>query len=102
MAKITKKTHSCLNKLLIIIGLVYLGFALYKTIIEFNTTNWNDVSQQFLLPLILTILFIPYYWGLTLYMNYEIMFVAINVIFRDKDKYEKCKIKFFIYCIMGI
>ena len=50
------KTHSCLNKLLIIIGLVYLGFALYKTIIEFNTTNWNDVSQQFLLPLILTIL----------------------------------------------
>ena len=82
--------------MLIIIGLVYLGFALYKTIIEFNTTNWNDVSQQFLLPLILTILFIPYYWGLTLYMNYEIMFVAINVIFRDKDKYEKCKIKFYI------
>ena len=70
--------------MLIIIGLVYLGFALYKTIIEFNTTNWNDVSQQFLLPLILTILFIPYYWGLTLYVNYEIMFVAINVIFRDK------------------
>lgn len=91
-----QKTHSCLNKLLIIIGLVYLGFALYKTIIEFNTTNWNDVSQQFLLPLILTILFIPYYWGLTLYMNYEIMFVAINVIFRDKDKYEKYKIKFYI------
>lgn len=87
-----QKTHSCLNKLFIIIGFVYLGFALYKTIIEFNTTNWNDVSQQFLLPLILTILFIPYYWGLTLYMNYEIMFVAI----KDKDKYEKCKIKFYI------
>ena len=91
-----KKAHSCLNKLLIIIGLAYLGFTLYKTIIEFNTTNWNDVSQQFLLPLILTILFIPYYWGLTLYMNYEIMFITINVIFRDKDKYERCKIKFYI------
>ncbi|MBS4962884.1 MAG: hypothetical protein KH019_06925 [Phocaeicola dorei] len=91
-----KKAHSCLNKLLIIIGLAYLGFTLYKTIIEFNTTNWNDVAQQFLLPLILTILFIPYYWGLTLYMNYETMFITINVIFRDKDKYERCKIKFYI------
>lgn len=85
---------------------IYTTLAIYASIIVillYLLNIWGIfllkdtvVSQQFLLPLILTILFIPYYWGLTLYMNYEIMFVAINVIFRDKDKYEKCKIKFYI------
>lgn len=90
------KVHSCLNILLSIIGIVYLGFTFYKAIIGFDSINWIDISQQLMLPIILTILFIPYYWLLALYINYEKIFVAINVMFRHKNKYERYRIKFYI------
>lgn len=80
------KVHSCLNILLSIIGIVYLGFTFYKAIIGFDSINLIDISQQLMLPIILTILFIPYYWLLALYINYEKIFVAINVMFRHKNK----------------
>ena len=79
------KVHSCLNILLSIIGIVYLGFTFYKAIIGFDSINWIDISQQLMLPIILAILFIPYYWLLALYINYEKIFVAINVMFRHKN-----------------
>lgn len=91
-----KKAHSCLNKLLIIINLVYIGFALYKTIIGFKTIPWADVSKQFILPVVLTISSIPYFWGLALYMKYESMFITNNIIFKERSKIEKLKIKFYI------
>lgn len=91
-----QKVHSCLNKLLGIVGLGYIGFALYETIIGFKTTHWSDVSKQFMLPVILTISFIPYFWGLALYMKYEMMFVANNVIFRDKSKNKRLKMKLYM------
>ncbi|MCE8921500.1 hypothetical protein [Bacteroides ovatus] len=88
-----KKVNSCLNTFFGITALVYIVFAVYETIIEFKTTNWIDVSKQFLLPIILTIVFIPFFWILALYMKYEVMFVSNNVIFRDKSKIKKLKIK---------
>lgn len=91
-----QKVHSCLNKLLGIVGLGYIGFALYETIIGFKTTHWSDVSKQFMLPVILTISFIPYFWGVALYMKYEMMFIANNVIFRDKSKNKRLKIKLYM------
>ena len=91
-----QKVHSCLNKLLGIVGLGYIGFALYETIIGFKTTHWSDVSKQFMLPVILTISFIPYFWGLALYMKYKMMFIANNVIFRDKSKNKRLKIKLYM------
>ncbi len=91
-----KKVTSCLNQLLGIMGLICIGFALYKTIMEFKTILWTDVSKQFLLPIILTLLSIPYFWVFALYMKYENMFVANNRIFKESSKIEKLKMKFSI------
>lgn len=91
-----KKVSSCLNQLLGIIGLIYLGFALYKTILEFKTVPWVEVSKEFVLPVILTIFSIPYFWLLALYMKYETMFIANNVIFKNKSKIERLKIKIYV------
>lgn len=90
-----KKVSSCLNQLLGIIGLIYIGFALYKTILEFKIVPWIDVSKQFVLPFILTVSSIPYFWVLALYMKYENMFVANNVIFKDRSRIERLKIKIY-------
>ncbi|WP_185154689.1 hypothetical protein [Dysgonomonas sp. 511] len=91
-----KKVNSCLNQLLGIIGLIYMGFALYKTIMEFKTVPWIDVSKQFILPVILTVSSVPYFWGLALYMKYESMFVASNRFFKDRSKIERLKIKIYV------
>lgn len=91
-----KKVNSCLNQLLGVIGLIYIGFALYKTIMEFKTVPWVDVSKQFILPVILTVSSVPYFWGLALYMKYESMFVANNRIFKDRSKIERLKIKLYV------
>ncbi|WP_407480864.1 hypothetical protein [Elizabethkingia meningoseptica] len=90
-----KKVSSCLNQFLGIIGFIYIMFALYKTILEFKTVSWVDISKQFVLPIILTVSSIPYFWLLALYMKYENMFVASNVIFKDKGKIERLKIKIY-------
>lgn len=90
-----KKVSSCLNQLLGIIGIIYVVFALYKTISEFKTVLWIDVSKQFILPAILTVSSIPYFWALALYMKYESMFVANNVMFKDRNKAERLKIKIY-------
>ena len=91
-----KKVHTCLNQLLGIVGLIYIGFALYKTIMEFKTVPWIDVSKQFFLPVILTFLSIPYFWALAIYMKYENMLVANNKIFKGRSKIERLKINFYI------
>lgn len=90
-----KKAYSCFNYLLASVGLIYLGFALYKTAIEFKTILWVDISKQLILPIILTISSIPYFWGLALYMKYENMFCATNTLFRNTSKIEKLKIKLY-------
>ncbi|MDR2891197.1 MAG: hypothetical protein LBV18_06335 [Alistipes sp.] len=91
-----KKVNSCFNVLLGLIGLLYLGFSIYKTVIEFGSVLWVDVLTQFMLPIFLTILSIPCFWILALWMKYEMMFVANNVLFRDRNTIERLKIKFFI------
>ncbi len=91
-----KKVNSCLNQLLSAIGLLYLGFAIYKTIVGFGSVPWGDVSKQFFLPILLTTLTIPYFWILALWMKYENMFIGNNLIFRDKSRIEKLEIKFFV------
>lgn len=91
-----KKVNSCLNQLLGIIGLIYIGFALYRTIMEFKTVPWIDVSKQFILPVILTASSVPYFWGLALYMKYENMFVANNRIFKDSSKTERLMMKIYV------
>ena len=91
-----KKVNSCLNQLLGVIGLFYIGFAIYKTIVEFSSVHWGDVSKQFFLPILLTALTIPYFWILALLMKYENMFIGNNLIFKDRSRIEKLKIKFVV------
>lgn len=90
-----KKAHSCLNYLLGIIGLIYIGYAIYKTIGDPKAVFSVAVGKELLLPLLLMLLFIPYLYALALYFKFETMFIANNVLFKDKARADRLWIKFY-------
>lgn len=66
-----KKVHSCMGRLLSLIGLSMIGFAIYKTVLDYENFFSIPNLKSFLLPIFLTILSLPYFYALALYMSYE-------------------------------
>ena len=65
------KVNSCLVKLLAFIGLFLIIFSFYKTIVDYKNFFSLVNLKTFILPLILTILSLPFFYILALYINYE-------------------------------
>lgn len=91
-----EKVDSCLKSILTVVGLFYIGYALYKTIADYRFIFTWDTAKQFLLPIILMFLALPYFYILALYMKFESLFATSNVLFRDIRKTERFKIKLYI------
>jgi len=84
-------TNKLLTYILAIIGLSLIAYSVYKTILiyaEFLT--WDNLLSFILAP-ILTILFIPFLYFFTLYMNYSDFFIHLNFLTNDKSKKNKVK-----------
>jgi hypothetical protein len=81
VADLDKKNTQISNFLKIILGLIGLTFiaiSFYKTFHDLSEFLTLHTLVEFLLPLILSLLQIPFFYALALCMQYETLFVRIN------------------------
>ena len=72
-----------LNGVLIAIGLVFLGFEIYKVLTSFNKIANLDTLRDFALPIIYNIAFIPLLWAMSIYAAYESVFCRLRFVIKD-------------------
>jgi hypothetical protein len=80
----TKPAVNFLKNTLAVLALGFFGFALYMTIVDFETyvtvQTWRDLYT----PIVLTVLFLPFIFVLYVTMSYEAVFVSLAVFIKDK------------------
>ncbi|MBD0724181.1 hypothetical protein B6A10_03215 [Flavobacterium sp. L1I52] len=90
-----KSAENFFAKILSLIGIFYLAFSLYKTIKEhaifFSVENLNSL----VLPVILSFLSLPFFYLLTVYSEYEQLFMRVKFMSRDKKNQRKIKWQIF-------
>jgi hypothetical protein len=74
-----------------IAGLSIFSFSLYKTIVNFDDVLTIQNLIAFLLPSIITTLFIPFVYILALYSTYESYFIHLDFMTIKKDKVKEVK-----------
>ena len=71
-----------------ILGLIGFGaicYVTYKTITEYELLFSYANLRSFLLPILLIILTLPYFYGLALYINYDSFITVVKHIHRNED-----------------
>lgn len=80
-----QKVASCFGKMMSIFGIGLIIFVIYKTITDYENFFTVYNLKSFLLPINLTLLSLPFYYGLALYMEYESLFTVIRHLKRYKS-----------------
>lgn len=80
-----KKVVTLCKSILGLIGLVMIGYVIYRTVSEYELLLSISNLKSFLLPILLLILTIPYFYALALYMNYESFITAVKHLHRNED-----------------
>jgi hypothetical protein len=80
-----------LTNILSIIGFVFIGISLYKTVTRFDVFFSLNSLRILLLPIILTTFFIPFIYLLSLYNIYESYFVRLDFMTAKRDKVQIVK-----------
>ena len=94
-----KRVAKFLQGIFVAYGLVAISFSLYGVIGEFREFFTTETLRNFLLPIVLLIAFIPFYYAFTLYSIYEVVFVQLKWPIRNKVslvKYLKRKLRKYI------
>jgi len=89
-----KNVKRLLDSILTIMGFVFLFYAIYIILTDFEYFANKDNLIDFILPILLTIMFLPFVYLTALYSNYEILFTRMPYFIKDKTvlSYSKRKI----------
>lgn len=79
------------SKIIGFVGLVYFGFALYKIIFHNQNIFSNHNLNTLILPVLLTVLSIPFFYFTALYSNYERLFMRVKFMNKDAEIQQKLK-----------
>jgi hypothetical protein len=72
-----------LKNVLAIIGLGLFGYATFKTIKHWSDFATVETLREFLIPVLLTFLFLPLLYALSVYSVYENVFLGLNWAVKD-------------------
>lgn len=90
-----KKEHAVttqvLKKVTVFFGTLLLLYVAYKTISGFNAVVTYQNALLLLLPPVLTILIIPYLYGIALYMSYESLLVRLKYLLNYQDQWPEAR-----------
>ena len=90
-----KKVKPITNGVLSIFGFFLLVYSINQIRLDYSTFTTISNLKGFLLPVILTISFIPFLYFTALYMKYENLFVRIGFRFdKDESQFKFIKSKF--------
>jgi hypothetical protein len=82
-----KQVEILLKKFLLYLSLSIFFFSLYKTITNYSDLFTFDNFKSFILPVILSMTFLPFMYLYSLYVKYETLWVTLKFIIRnDKDR----------------
>lgn len=80
-----QKVNSCFEKLLSLIGLSMILFSIYKSVMDYESFFSVSNLRTFLLPFLLTILSLPYFYMLALYISYESYITVVKHLHRYEN-----------------
>lgn len=101
-----KKEYSAVKKVVdYIIGLLGIAtiiYVIYNIVNDFEGFTNYDNLKSFLLPILLTILFIPAIYFQALFMKYELIFVRLSSFCKDDSLLKYIKFKTMTYCNLNL
>ena len=65
--------------------LLFLSYAIYNIIVDVHSFATINNFKEFLLPVVFTILFLPFIYMLALYLTYDLIFMRISFLIKDKS-----------------
>ncbi len=77
--------------LLSVIGFGYLGYSFYRTVLDLKAFATLDNAREFGLPILLTILFLPFLYALVIYVVYERNFASLRSAIPDPKLRKRAK-----------
>lgn len=82
-----------LNYIMAFIGLTFTGYAIYMVVTDFEHFATLENFENFYLPILLSIMFLPFVYFAALYAGYESLFVRLQFFVKDGAllKYVKKK-----------
>lgn len=86
-----KQVEEILKKFVSFIGIIIIGYVIFKTYNQYKDLLSIAQLKTFLLPIVLTVLFLPFVYGLAIYMVYESIFIRLPFIIKDKKLRDKTK-----------
>ncbi len=72
--------------MLLVFGLVVLAYSGFKIYTGFNNFASADNLRAFLLPVILSLAFMPFLYLFTLYITYETLFTRVDIFIKEDRK----------------
>lgn len=78
-----KRVESLLTIIVALIGIGFLVYAIYNIIVDFRAFLSMQNLLIFIMPLILTILFLPFVYILAVYIIYDSIFVRIKILISN-------------------
>lgn len=75
--------YNVLTAILAFVVIVYLGFAIRRIVVNFSEFASIATFVDFALPGVLTVLFLPYLFLLSLYSIYEVDFSVLRIAIKD-------------------
>lgn len=88
-----KKVHSFLNLILAIFGLSLLFYSILHIAAERDVFFSWATLKTFILPIILTLLYLPCLYVFTLWMRYEELFVRLDFLLEGKKSKRVAKLR---------
>lgn len=75
--------HKLANVLLAVMSFALVGYGLYMVVANFGDfATWNTL-REFLIPIVLSLLFLPYLYIVSVLMSYELTFVGLRFYLKD-------------------
>ncbi len=97
-----KKVEELIKNILTYFSIFVLFYSFYKTIQEYREIFNIESLKSFLLPVILTITFIPFIYLYTLIVKYEELWIKLNFLMRNESQRKKIKRQIIFVANLGI
>jgi hypothetical protein len=81
------------NNILVFVGFLVIGFTIHKLLTNFGEFAKPKTFYDFVVPTLLSILLLPYYYLLAMYSTYERIFIRLRIFIKNEEllKYAKWK-----------
>lgn len=89
--KANRSVDRLLTGLAVSIGLAFLAYAAWKTIRYPSAITHIETFRSFVLPLVYSLLLLPFVWAVAVYAAYESTFVRLKFVVRDESLHPYIK-----------